>query len=40
MSRAGARALPLAEALALRTACALRHGWTWAQPSYVELETF
>ena len=40
MGRAEVRAFPLAEAFALRTTIALRHGWTWAQPSYAELETF
>jgi hypothetical protein len=32
------RATPMAEAMALRTAIALRHGYTWAEPSYVERE--
>ena len=39
MSRAEARATPMAEAFALRTAIALRHGWTWGEASYIERET-
>lgn len=26
----------MAEALALRTVIALRHGYTWAEPNYIE----
>jgi hypothetical protein len=36
MTRAEVRRTPIAEALALRTVIALRHGYTWAEPSYAQ----